>query len=305
MKIRARAVSSDNTKPTIVLNLPGVFFAVLMSAYDSFVHLGVTLSSAATLLLATYHLLHCTMLSMNATRNAASVQSYYIAKPVAVTASTPPLLRVGGRIIASKSTHVDKTNDAAASKRKERQAPAVRRRVLAQLNRNRLLVNVVPGDMRCRVDMNLGEANCSAGQEKHMNPVIMWDVTATFDKFKQLERELEKEVKAKKASRGVQVPHVSSGAVLFVQPELTDHVLNARLQTFIDTLRSDPVLSTMGCLRKFCQTYQAAQPQCTLRPNERLQHGCRRSGAAALVWRKNSSSQWLQREKRRWSFHCM
>ncbi|KAL4170364.1 hypothetical protein KRP22_011265 [Phytophthora ramorum] len=95
----------------------------------------------------------------------------------------------------------------------------------------------------------------SADQEKHMNPVIMWDVTATFDKFKQLERELEKEVKAKKASCGVQVPHLSSGAVLFVQPELTDHVLNARLQTFIDTLRSDPVLSTMGCLRKFCQTY--------------------------------------------------
>ncbi|KAL4170363.1 hypothetical protein KRP22_011264 [Phytophthora ramorum] len=145
MKIRARAVSSDNTKPTIVLNLPGVRLAVLTSAYDSFVHLDVTLSSAATLLLATYHLLHCTMLSMNATRNAASVQSYYIAKPVAATASTPPLLRVGGRIIASKSTHVDKTDDAAASKRKERQAPAVRRRVLAQLNRNRLLVNVVPG----------------------------------------------------------------------------------------------------------------------------------------------------------------
>uniref|UniRef100_H3H999 PX domain-containing protein n=1 Tax=Phytophthora ramorum TaxID=164328 RepID=H3H999_PHYRM len=272
MKIRARAVSSDNTKPTIVLNLPGVFFAVLMSAYDSFVHLGVTLSSAATLLLATY--VACVLAwNVLASVLALLVQgaAYYIAKPVAVTASTPPLLRVGGRIIASKSTHVDKTNDAAASKRKERQAPAVRRRVLAQLNRNRLLVNVVPGT--CRVDMNLGEANfvrrkpcdvyvmrvdCgaqSADQEKHMNPVIMWDVTATFDKFKQLERELEKEVKAKKASRGVQVPHVSSGAVLFVQPELTDHVLNARLQTFIDTLRSDPVLSTMGCLRKFCQTY--------------------------------------------------
>ncbi|KAL4125546.1 hypothetical protein PRIC2_009128 [Phytophthora ramorum] len=146
--------------------------------------------------------------------------------------------------------------------------------MLAQLNRNRLLVNVVPGDMRCRIDMNLGEANCvgkafvqampgkrkpfdvyvmrvdcgaqSADQEKHTNLVVMWDVTATFDKFKQLERELKKEAKAIKASRGVQVPHVSSGAVLFVQPELTDHVLNARLQTFIDTLRSDPVLSTMG-----------------------------------------------------------
>ncbi|KAL4096182.1 hypothetical protein PRIC1_009544 [Phytophthora ramorum] len=239
MKIRARAVSSDNTKPTIVLNLPGVRLAVLMSAYDSFVHLDVTLSSAATLLLATY---------------VACVLTWNVLGE------------------------------------KERQAPAVRRRMLAQLNRNRLLVNVVPGDMRCRIDMNLGEANCvgkafvqampgqrkpfdvyvmrvdcgaqSADQEKHTNLVVMWDVTATFDKFKQLERELKKEAKAIKASRGVQVPHVSSGAVLFVQPELTDHVLNARLQTFIDIVRSDPVLSTMGCLRKFCQTYQAAQPQC-------------------------------------------
>ncbi|KAL4169939.1 hypothetical protein KRP22_010850 [Phytophthora ramorum] len=316
MKTRARAVSSDNAKPTIVLNLPGVRLAVLTSAYDSLVHLDVTLSSAASLLLATYvacvlawnvlafvltllvqgaafglisfyTFMGCAMLSMNASRNAASVQNYYIAKPVTATASTLPLLRVDGGFIASKSTHVDKTDDAAASKRKERQAPAARRRVLAHLNKNRLLVNVVPGDMRRRVDMNLGEANIrvgkafvqavpgkrkprdvyvmrvdcgaqSAGQEKHMNPVVMWDVTATFDEFKQLERELKKEVKAKKASRGVKVPHVSSGAVLFVQPELTDHVLNARrarLQTFIDIVRSDPVLSTMGCLRKFCQAY--------------------------------------------------
>ncbi|KAL4096105.1 hypothetical protein PRIC1_009469 [Phytophthora ramorum] len=314
MKTRARAVSSDNAKPTIVLNLPGVRLAVLTSAYDSLVHLDVTLSSAASLLLATYvasvlawnvlafvltllvqgaafglisfyTFMGCAMLSMNASRNAASVQNYYIAKPVAATASTLPLLRVDGGFIASKSTHVDKTDDAAASKRNERQAPAARRRVLAHLNKNRLLVNVVPGDMRRRVDMNLGEANirvgkafvqASAGQEKHMNPVVMWDVTATFDEFKQLERELKEEVKAKKASRGVKVPHVSSGAVLFVQPELTDHVLNVHrthLQTFIDTVRSDPVLSTTRCLSKFCQTYQAVQPQCTLRPNERLQHG--------------------------------
>uniref|UniRef100_H3H9Y7 Uncharacterized protein n=1 Tax=Phytophthora ramorum TaxID=164328 RepID=H3H9Y7_PHYRM len=277
MKTRARAVSSDNAKPTIVLNLPGVRLAVLTSAYDSLVHLDVTLSSAASLLLATYvacvlawnvlafvltllvqgaafglisfyTFMGCAMLSMNASRNAASVQNYYIAKPVAATASTLPLLRVDGGFIASKSTHVDKTDDAAASKRKERQAPAARRRVLAHLNKNRLLVNVVPGDMRRRVDMNLGEANIrrkpfdvyvmrvdcgaqSADQEKHMNPMIMWDV-------KQLERDLKEEVKAKKASRGVKVPHVSSGAVLFVQPELTDHVLNVHrthLQTFIDT----------------------------------------------------------------------
>lgn len=150
-----------------------------------------------------------------------------------------------------------------------------------------MLVNVVPGDMRRRVDMNLGEANIrvgkafmqavpgqrkprdiyvvrvdcgaqSATQEKHLNPVIMWDVTTSFDEFKQLERELKREVKTKKEWRSVKVPHLSSGAVLFVQPELTDHVLNARrarLQTFIDAVRSDRVLSTTGCLRKFCQAY--------------------------------------------------
>jgi hypothetical protein len=91
-----------------------------------------------------------------------------------------------------------------------------------------------------------------------MNPVVMWDVTATFGEFKQLERDLKKEAKANKASRGVKVPHLSSGAILFVQPELTEHVLSARrtrLQAFIDAVRSDPLLFSTGCLRKFCQAY--------------------------------------------------
>ncbi|KAG6609251.1 Phox homologous domain [Phytophthora cinnamomi] len=322
MKPRARAVSSDNAKPTIVLNLPGVRVAVLTSAYDSLLHLDVTLSSAASLLLASYvacvlawnilsfvlvllaetaafalisfyTFMGLAMLSMNAAApNAASVRSYcpYASLPhktKAAATPTLPLLCVDGATISSRSAHVGKTDDAAASKRKELQAPAARRRVLAHLNRNRLLVNVVPGDMRRRVDMNLGEANIrvgkafvqavpgqrkprdiyvvrvdcgaqSAAQEKHMNPVVMWDVTASFDEFKQLERELKKEIKTKKEWRGVKVPHLSSGAVLFVQPELTDHVLNARrlrLQAFIDAVRSDPVLSTTGCLRKFCQAY--------------------------------------------------
>lgn len=329
MKTRARTVSSDNAKPTIVLNLPGVRLAVLTSAYDSLLHLDVTLSSAASLLLATYvacvlawsilsvvlALLAQTaafvlisfytftglaMMSMNfatAKLNTASVQTYSRIpelgkKASSAAAATPtlPLLCVDGAIGSFKSTHAacSKTDDTTASKRKELQAPTARRRVLAHLNRNRLLVNVVPSDMRRRVDMNLGVASIRVGkafvqsvpgrrkprdiyvvrvdcgahsavQEKHMNPVIMWDVTASFDEFKQLERDLKKEVKAKKQqTRGVKVPHLSSGAVLFVQPELTDHVLNARrvcLQTFIDTVRSDPTLSTMGCLRKFCQAY--------------------------------------------------
>ncbi|KAG1703044.1 hypothetical protein DVH05_007957 [Phytophthora capsici] len=314
MKPRARAVSSDNAKPTIVLNLPGVRLAVLTSACDSLLQFDVTLSSVVSLLLAAYVacvlawnilafvlglLAHAAAfafvtfhtfmgLSMLSTNTTTTVQHYSIPElkkktPANFAAPTLPLLYVGDAVIPSKSTHADGTT---ASKRKELQAPAARRRVLAHLNRNRLLVNVVPGDMRRRVDMNLSEANIrvgkaflqnvpgkrkprdiyvvridcgaqSATQEKHMNPVVMWDVTASFEEFKRLEHDLKKEIKAKKQSR-VKVPHLSSGAVLFVQPELTNDVLNARrvrLQTFIDTVRSDPVLSTMGCLRKFCQAY--------------------------------------------------
>ncbi|KAI9995543.1 hypothetical protein PInf_012608 [Phytophthora infestans] len=292
-KPRERAVSSDNANPTIVLNLPGFRLAVLTSAYDSLLRFDVTLSSAASLLLGTYvasfalisfyTFIGLAMLSMDTvtTSTTASIRNYYdgtreLKKQTTTSASTSKL--------PSKSTQAD---EATAFKRKELQAPAARRRVLAHLNRNRLLVNVVPGDIRRRVDMNLGEASIrvgkafvqavphkrkprdiylvrvdcgaqSATQEKHMNPVIMWDITATFGEFKQLERDLKKELKANKQSRDVKVPHISSGAVLFVQPELTDHVLNARrvrLQTFIDAVRSDPVLSSTGCLRKFCQAY--------------------------------------------------
>ncbi|CAH0477351.1 unnamed protein product [Peronospora belbahrii] len=322
MKSRVRAVSSDNTKPTIVVNLPGVRLAVLTSAYDSLLHLDVTLSSAASVLLATY--IVCVLawsalsfvlallaktavfvlitfytftglaiFSMNAMGMSSNAISYHhipgLAKNRFVVTPTLPLLSVNSVISSFKSsTHAskNKTDDASASKRKKLQAPG-QRRVLAHLNKNRILVNVVPSDMRRRVDINLGNANIRVGkafvqtvpgkrkprdiyvvrvdcgaqsstQEKHMNPVIMWDITASFDEFKQLERDLSKEVKAKKKLCGVKVPHLSSGAVLFVQPELTNHVLNARrarLQTFIDSVRSDPVLSTMGCLRKFCQAY--------------------------------------------------
>ncbi|EEY65835.1 uncharacterized protein PITG_03361 [Phytophthora infestans T30-4] len=273
-KPRERAVSSDNANPTIVLNLPGFRLAVLTSAYDSLLRFDVTLSSAASLLLGTYvacvlawNILSVVLTSLAHTAAFALISFY--------------------TFIGLAMLSMDTADEATAFKRKELQAPAARRRVLAHLNRNRLLVNVVPGDIRRRVDMNLGEASIrvgkafvqavpdkrkprdiylvrvdcgaqSATQEKHMNPVIMWDITATFGEFKQLERDLKKELKANKQSRDVKVPHISSGAVLFVQPELTDHVLNARrvrLQTFIDAVRSDPVLSSTGCLRKFCQAY--------------------------------------------------
>ncbi|KAF1794844.1 Phox homologous domain [Phytophthora cactorum] len=264
-KLRERTVSSDNAKPTIVLNLPGVRLALgrslLLATYVACVLAWNILSVVLTLLA---HTAAFALISFYTFMGLAMLSRIMLPQEDTChrLTSTLPLLSV----IPSKSTQAD---GASASKRK---APAARRRVLAHLNRNRLLVNVVPGDMRRRVDMNLVGAgkrkprdiyvvrvDCgaqSATQEKHMNPVIMWDVTATFDEFKQLERDLKKELKALKQPRGVKVPHLSSGAVLFVQPELTDHVLNARrarLQTFIDAVRSDPVLSSMGACANFAK----------------------------------------------------
>ncbi|KAG7400269.1 hypothetical protein PHYBOEH_006406 [Phytophthora boehmeriae] len=315
MKTQAAATkdvdSSDLRKPTFVLQMPGVRLALLTNAYDSLVHLDVTLSSAASLLIATYiacmltwHIfafcvtalvntvaflvlssatfVGCMMLSTGGD----SVTPSRIEKSLSMVVQLPPLC-IDGSTLKSKSTHSSKTDDATAIKRKELQVPTARRRVLAHLNRNRLLVNVVPGDNRRRCDMSLGDANIrvgkaflqavpgkrkprdiyvvrvdcgaqSATREKHMNPVVMWDLTATFDEFKKLEHGLKKEMKANKETRGVKVPHLSSGAVLFVQPELTEHVLNARrvrVQTFIDAVRSDPVLSRSASMRKFCQAY--------------------------------------------------
>lgn len=168
--------------------------------------------------------------------------------------------------------------------------PPIRRRLLQHLRQAPPNVNVVAGETRRRAQMSLLNANirvgkahtqlrtdghkpvdlyivrvdcttnnsdASASSEKHMNPVIMWDVTATFDEFKKLEHALKREVKTKKLE-GIKVPHLSSGAVLFVQEELTPHVLNARrarLQTFIDAIRTDAALAATDALRKFCQAY--------------------------------------------------
>uniref|UniRef100_M4BIE2 PX domain-containing protein n=1 Tax=Hyaloperonospora arabidopsidis (strain Emoy2) TaxID=559515 RepID=M4BIE2_HYAAE len=204
-----------------------------------------------------------------------------------VVAPTLPLLCIDGASSLLKRTGAIKSNPATAIAKKEVQTRLTARHVQARVDRNHLLVNVVPGDSRRRVDMDLGKANIrigkafvqttpgtrqardiyvvrvdcgaqSAALEKHMNPVIMWDVTATFEEFKRLERDLQKELKAKKQSHEAKVPHLSRGIKFFVERELTVNVLDARrvrLQAFIDVVRSDPVLSTMGCLRKFCQAY--------------------------------------------------
>ncbi|GAB9467874.1 Phox homologous domain [Globisporangium polare] len=162
--------------------------------------------------------------------------------------------------------------------------PSIRRRVLSHLRQGPPIVNIVAGETRRRAQMPLRNAKIRVGKahtqlltgakkpqdvylvrvdcgsqgdsEKHMNPVIMWDITATFDEFKKLEHELKREVKTK--SLDAKVPHLSSGAVLFVQPELTDHVLNARrsrLQAFVDAIRTSEVLAGTDSLRKFCQAY--------------------------------------------------
>ncbi|DBA03295.1 TPA: hypothetical protein N0F65_011654 [Lagenidium giganteum] len=164
------------------------------------------------------------------------------------------------------------------------QLPAVRRRLMARMRQGPPIVNVVRGETRRRADMALSDAkirvgkaymetnratgkqtdvymvrvDCgTSGDEKHMNPVVMWDVSATFDEFKRLESDLKKEIKHKRL-RNLRVPHLSTGAVLFVQPELTQHVLNARrqrLQTFLDEIRTDKVMADLDAMRRFCQAF--------------------------------------------------
>lgn len=181
------------------------------------------------------------------------------------------------------STKLKQQRSASTSK-----LPSIRRRVLNHLKQGPPNVNVVAGETRRRAQMSLHQAEIRVGKahtqllsgakkpqdvymvrvdcgasssgganEKHMNPVVMWDITATFEEFKKLERELKKEVKTKKLS-AVSVPHLSTGAILFVQPELNDHVLNARrskLQAFIDAIRNDAALASTDSVRKFCQAY--------------------------------------------------
>lgn len=207
---------------------------------------------------------------------------------------TLPLLAVRGALVPSTQAN----DPAAHKASKKKQAadvktlpsspsklPLIRKRVLNHLKQTPPNMNVVAGESRKRADMPLynaklrvGKAHMSAvpglkkqydiymlrvdctseaADEKHMNPVVMWDVTATFDEFKRLEHALKAEVKNKRL-RNVTVPHLSSGAILFVQQELTDHVLNARrarLQTFMDAICKDQVLADLDATRKFCQAF--------------------------------------------------
>lgn len=206
---------------------------------------------------------------------------------------TLPLLAVHGALVPSTQAN-DPVSHKSSKKKQLTEAkmlpspsklPLIRKRVLNHLKQAPPNVNVVAGETRKRADMLLynskvrvGKAHMSAvpglkkqydvymlrvdctreaDDEKHMNPVVMWDVTATFDEFKRLEHALKAEVKAKRL-RNVTVPHLSSGAILFVQKELTDHVLNARrsrLQTFMDAICKDQVLADLDATRKFCQAF--------------------------------------------------
>lgn len=207
---------------------------------------------------------------------------------------TLPLLAVRGALVPSTQTN-DPAAHKAFKKKQAAEAtplpsspsklPLIRKRVLNHLKQAPPNVNVVASESRKRADMPLYNAklrvgkshmsaipglkkqydiymlrvDCTSGaaDEKHMNPVVMWDVTATFDEFKRLELALKAEIKAKRL-RNVTVPHLSSGAILFVQQELTDHVLNARrarLQTFMDAICKDQVLADLDATRKFCQAF--------------------------------------------------
>lgn len=198
------------------------------------------------------------------------------------------------RFVRSVSSSSTCSNASSASSDSSASLPLIGRRVAEHLKQSSPSVNVVFGDRRRRSQASLAEAKIRVGkahtqqmpgqkkaqdiyvvrvdcsspeqaspsskkQEKHMNPTVMWDITATFDEFQKLERELKKEVRAKKISGdAAKVPHLSSGSVLFVQRELDEHVLHARrqrLQSFLDAVRANRSLATSAALRKFCQAY--------------------------------------------------
>lgn len=175
-------------------------------------------------------------------------------------------------------------NQALSKERRQRpqSLPLIGRRVAEQLKET--AVHVEGGERRRRSQASLADASirvgkahtrlmpgahkpqdiyivrvdCADKKAEKKRPVV-WDLTATFQEFQKLERELKKEVKAKKLSgKAGKVPHLSSGSVLFVQRELDDHVLNARrlkLQQFVDSVRGNKALAATDALRKFCQAY--------------------------------------------------
>lgn len=139
------------------------------------------------------------------------------------------------------------------------------------------LLNAVPGEIRHRADMSLYRAkirvgkaflykppsgdsqygvyiirvDCGGHNEKHMNPVVMWDVSCRFSSFVKLAIQMKKELRDN-TSNG-KVPALPSKT--FTR-QVTPTLLEERkqhLQTFLDTIVADEELANLHSFREFCE----------------------------------------------------
>jgi hypothetical protein len=213
--------------------------------------------------------------------------------PLQTPASSPRLPRLTMRLaipspkIQDSALKEEEASDGLPTSPLTVRIPSARKILLPHLRKNPPIVNIVPDETRRRSDMSLHRAKLRVGkallrtlsgptkkevdfyavridcstttkrvEEKHMNPVVMWDITSIFDEFKILENEMKKELKAIQIK--AKVPHLSSGGVFFVQRELTQHVLNVRrekIQAFMNEIAAAKELAELKAVRKFCQVF--------------------------------------------------
>lgn len=162
--------------------------------------------------------------------------------------------------------------------------PIIRMRQLARLWVAPPNVNRVAGDQRKRAEMDLVHACIRVGkvylrsipgipqaqdyyivrvdcredssQEKHMNPIVMWDLSASIRDFYRFREILILEVQMK--HKDAFVPALMTDLYSFTQSEVINDVLGKRrevLQAFLSAVQQEKVLGRTKAFRKFCQAF--------------------------------------------------
>lgn len=160
--------------------------------------------------------------------------------------------------------------------------PIIRKRRLARLRIAPPNVNRVADDQRNRAEMDLACASIrvgkaylrsvpgipqvqdyyivrvdcrqDSGQEKHMNPVVMWDLSASIREFYRLREKLAIEVQKK--HRNVSIATLGTESYSFMQSKLNNDVLAKRrevLQAFLTDIQQD--FGQTQAFRQFCQAF--------------------------------------------------
>lgn len=140
-------------------------------------------------------------------------------------------------------------------------------------------MNSVKGETRTRKEMELYQAEVKIGkaflykapsgltqygvylirvdcrtseEEKHMNPVVMWDISVRFSSFVKLAIQMKKEIRDKKLTH-VKVPTLPSKT--FTR-QVTSELLSERkeqLQIFLDQVTQEKDLAQLESFRVFCE----------------------------------------------------